>query len=362
MGSISIFCFPFYLCVSVCKINEISRKCIFNLPIMMKDNISRRTFLKTSVAVGAGLYGLSYLGSFEKPRTLKTFKENSLKKGLVVVHGNIDEGSDEGLVIKKMVRSGIRAIGGMDKLVSRGDNVVIKPNIAWDRKPEYAVNTNPFVVAALVGMCIEAGANRVKVFDHTCASNPDTSYTNSGIEKAAREAGAVVGHVNKDLFKKIKIPDGKVLDSWQFYEKLIYQDETDVLINVPIAKQHSASRLSMALKNTLGMVGGNRGSLHKDIHPKISDLNKVVKVDLTILDAFRTLKLHGPTGGRLEDVDNNFENARRLVFCVDPVAVDSYGATLFGYQGRDIGYIRESYEAGLGEIDYKLRGFEAITI
>ena len=362
MGSISIFCFPFYLCVSVCKINEISRKCIFNLPIMMKDNISRRTFLKTSVAVGAGLYGLSYLGSFEKLRTLKTFKENSLKKGLVVVHGNIDEGSDEGLVIKKMVRSGIRAIGGMDKLVSRGDNVVIKPNIAWDRKPEYAVNTNPFVVAALVGMCIEAGANRVKVFDHTCASNPDTSYTNSGIEKAAREAGAVVGHVNKDLFKKIKIPDGKVLDSWQFYEKLIYQDETDVLINVPIAKQHSASRLSMALKNTLGMVGGNRGSLHKDIHPKISDLNKVVKVDLTILDAFRTLKLHGPTGGRLEDVDNNFENARRLVFCVDPVAVDSYGATLFGYQGRDIGYIRESYEAGLGEIDYKLRGFEAITI
>jgi len=329
---------------------------------MMKDNISRRTFLKTGVAVGAGLYGLSYLSSFEKPRTLKTFKENSLKKGLVVVHGDIDERNDEGLIIKKMVRSGIRAIGGMDKLVSRGDNVVIKPNIAWDRKPEYAVNTNPLVVATLVGMCIEAGANRVKVFDHTCASNPDTSYTNSGIEKAAREAGAVVRHVNKGLFKKIKIPDGKVLDSWQFYEELIYQDETDILINVPIAKQHSASHLSMALKNTLGMVGGNRGSLHKDIHPKISDLNKVVKVDLTILDAFRTLKLHGPTGGRLEDVDNNFENARRLVFCVDPVAVDSYGATLFGYKGRDIGYIRESYEAGLGEIDYELRGFEAITI
>ena len=328
----------------------------------MKDNISRRTFLKTGVAVGAGLYGLSYLGSFERPRPLKTLKGNSLKKGLVVVHGDVDGNNDERSVIMEMVRRGIRAIGGMDKLVSRGDNVVIKPNIAWDRKPEYAVNTNPFVVAALVGMCIEAGASRVKVFDHTCASNPGTSYTNSGIEKAAREAGAVVRFVNKELFKNIKIPDGKVLVSWPFYEELIYQDETNVLINVPIAKQHSASRLSMALKNTLGMVGGNRGALHKDIHPKISDLNKVVKVDLTILDVFRTLKRHGPTGGRLEDVDNNIENARRLVFCVDPVAVDSYGTTLFGYQGRNIGYIRESYEAGLGEIDYKLRGFEAITI
>ena len=328
----------------------------------MKDNISRRTFLKTGVAVGAGLYGLSYLGSFERPRPFKAFKGNSLKKGLVVVHGDVDEKNDESSVLMEMVRRGIRAIGGMDKLVSRGDNVVIKPNIAWDRKPEYAVNTNPFVVAALVGMCLEAGANRVKVFDHTCASNPETSYTNSGIEKAAKEAGAAVRFVNKELFKDIKIPDGKALDSWEFYEELIYQDQTDILINVPIAKQHSASRLSMALKNTLGMVGGNRGSLHKDIHPKISDLNKVVKVDLTILDAFRTLKRHGPTGGRLEDVDNNVETARRLVFCVDPVAVDSYGATLFGYQGNDIGYIRESYEAGLGEIDYKLRGFEEVTV
>ncbi len=328
----------------------------------MKDNISRRTFLKTGIAIGTGLYGLSYLSSFERPRSLKTLKGNSLDKKLVVVHGDINERNDESSVIKEIVRRGVRAIGGMEKMVSKGDNVVIKPNIAWDRKPEYAVNTNPFVVAALIGMCLEAGANRVKVFDHTCASNPDTSYTNSGIEKAAKKAGAVVRFVNKELFKDIKIPDGKVLASWKFYEELIYQDETDVLINVPIAKQHSASRLSMALKNTMGMIGGNRGSIHKDIHPKIADLNRVVKVDLTVLDAFRILKRHGPTGGRLEDVDNNFESARRLVFCVDPVAVDSYGATMFGYQGRDIGYIRESYEAGLGEIDYKLKGFEEITI
>ena len=328
----------------------------------MKNNITRRGFLKAGITIGTGLCGLSYLSSFERPRSLKTLKGNSLDKKLVVVHGDINVSNDESSVITEMAKRGVRAIGGMEKLVSKGDNVVIKPNIAWDRRPEFAVNTNPFVVSALVGICMEAGANKVSVFDHTCATNPGTSYISSGIEKAAKEVGADVRFVNKDLFRDIKIPGGKALDTWPFYEKLIYQDEVDVLINVPIAKQHSASRLSMALKNTLGMVGGNRGSLHKDIHPKIADLNKVVKVDLTILDAFRTLKRHGPTGGRLEDVDNNFENARRLVFCVDPVAVDSYGATLFGYQGKDIGYIRESYEAGLGEIDFKLRGFEEITV
>ncbi|MFQ5964434.1 MAG: DUF362 domain-containing protein [Candidatus Scalinduaceae bacterium] len=328
----------------------------------MKNNISRRSFLKTSVSIGAGLCGLSYLSSIERPRHLKGLKENSFKKDLVIVHGDIDERNDEVSVIKEMLRRGIKVLGGMEKLVSKGDKIVIKPNIAWDRQPEYAVNTNPFVVAALVELCREAGAYRVKVLDHTCSTNPGPSYINSGIEKAAREAGADVRFINKKLFKDVRIEDGKVLDSWLFYEELIYQDEIDVLINVPIAKQHSTSRLSMALKNTLGMVGGNRGLLHKDIHPKIADLNKVVKVDLTVLDAFRILKRHGPTGGRLEDVDNTFENARRLVISTDPVAVDSYGATMFGYEGKDIGFIQESYEAGLGEIDFKLSGFEEISI
>lgn len=328
----------------------------------MKGNISRRSFLKTGLAVGGGLCGLSYLSSIERPKTLKGFKDSSLKKGLVVVHGNAGSENNEGLIVKEMVQRGIKALGGMEKLVSKGDRVVIKPNIAWDRRPEFAANTNPFVVAALVELCIIAGARKVKVFDHTCSTNPGPAYTNSGIQKSSRKAGANVSFVDNRLFRDIKIPGGKVLKSWQFYEELIYQDEVDVLINVPIAKQHSASRLSMALKNTLGMVGGNRGSLHEDIHPKIADLNKVVKVDLTVLDAYRVLKRHGPTGGRLEDVDNSYENARRLAICTDPVAADSYGAGLFGFKGNDIGFIKESHEAGLGEIDFKLKGFEEVVI
>ena len=329
----------------------------------MKGNISRRTFLKTGVAIGAGLYGLSYLGSIERPKPLKKLKENALKKSMIVVHGDVAESDmNEAPVIKEMVRRGIRALGNIEKLVSRGDRVVIKPNIAWGRKPEFAVNTNPYVIAALIELCLEAGARAVKVLDHTCSTNPRPSYMMSGIETASQEAGADVRFINNSFFTDVEIPDGKVLPSWPFYEELIYQDELDVLINVPIAKQHSTSRLSMALKNTFGMVGGNRGLLHKDIHPKIADLNKVVKVDLTVLDAFRTLKRNGPTGGRLEDVDNSFENARRIVISTDPVAVDSYGATLFGLKGEDIGFIQESHDAGLGDIDFYSKGFEEITV
>lgn len=326
-----------------------------------QDKISRRAFLKTGIAVGAGFYGLSYFGNMKKRPPFKKHKEHQLKPGLVVVHGNVSNHTDEQVIIKEMVQRALNALGGMNKLVSKGNRVIIKPNIAWNQKPEFAANTNPYVVAALVELCREAGAGVVKVMDHTCSINPEPSYNNSGIAAAARQAGAEVTYLNKNRFTDFTIHDGKIVKSWSFYEEMVYANEVDILINVPIAKQHGTSRLSMGLKNVFGMIGGDRGSLHADIHPKIADLNKFVKIDLTVLDAFRILKNHGPTGGRLDDVDNSSDHARRIIVSTDPVAADAYGATLFGTQPGDVGYIRESHEQGLGEIDYRLNGFEEIN-
>lgn len=329
----------------------------------MGKDISRRTFLKTAVGTGVGLYGLSYLRTLYKSKMpLKGFKDSRLKRGTVVVHCSNNTGNKgEAEVIGEMTARALTALGGIEKLVSRGDKVVIKPNISWNRAPEFATNTNPHLVASLISLCLDAGASKVRVIDHTCSSNPKPSYKISGIEDAARRSGAEVAFVDSSRFRELAIPGGKALKSWAFNDAFVLEDEVDVLINVPIAKHHSTSRLTMALKNTMGMVGWDRGRLHKDIHPKIADLNRVVKVDLTVLDAYRVLRRHGPTGGRLDDVDNSTEGARRIVISTDPVAVDSYGATLFGLRGEDIGFIREAHEAGLGEIDYRLRGFEEIT-
>lgn len=328
----------------------------------MGKDISRRTFLKAAVGTGVGLYGLSYLRTLHKAhKPLKEFKANRLKQGLVVVHA-ADSARNEAEIIRDMATRALSALGGMDKLVSRGDRVVIKPNISWNRAPEFAANTNPHLVAALVSLCLEAGASRVRVMDYTCSSNPEPSYKISGIADAARRAGAEVVFVDSSRFREIPIPGGKALGSWAFNDAFVLAEEVDVLLNVPIAKHHSTSRLTMALKNTFGMVGWDRGRLHKNIHPKIADLNRVVKVDLTVLDAYRVLKRHGPTGGRLDDVDNSVDGARRIIVSTDPVAVDAYGATLFGLRGEDIGFIREAHRAGLGEMDYRLRGFEEITV
>src|SRR3990172_9125933 len=184
----------------------------------MDNKISRRTFLKTGIAVGAVIYGLSYLGTIKRRPALKKRKEHRLKPGLVVAHGNISDTLDEPAIVKEMVRRSLNALGGMDKLVSKGNRVIIKPNIAWNQKPEFAANTNPYVVAALVELCREAGAGVVRVMDHTCSANPETSYENSGIAAEARKAGADVTYIDNRRFQAFSIPGSKVLKSLDFYK------------------------------------------------------------------------------------------------------------------------------------------------
>lgn len=312
--------------------------------------MTRRTFLKASLATVAGLSGLKLLGRRRRRRAPKGYKQHGLKRGLAVAHGEDP---------RAMAKAAVTELGGMSKLVSPGDVVVIKPNMAWPQPPEHAANTNPPVVAALVEMCVAAGAREVKVFDHTCSADPRTAYEMSGIAAAATKAGAKVKYVDPRLFVERPIKDGRALESWVFYEEVL---SADVLINAAIAKHHSTSRLSMALKNAFGMIGGNRGRLHPDIHTKIADINRALKVDLTVLDAYRILVANGPTGGRPQDVDNSRERARRVIVGVDPVAVDSYGATLFGLSGPEVGFIRESQRAGLGEMDLQKVAIHEIQV
>ncbi len=314
------------------------------------QRLSRRALLKLGLAAGAGLAGLEFLRGRKAPPAVKGLRPTTLKPGVFVARGE-DPAA--------LTRAALGAAGGMAGLVGRGDVVVIKPNMAWDRPPEMAANTNPEVVAELVRLCRAAGAGAVKVFDRTLAANPAPAYARSGIAAAARAAGAEVRPVRPDAFRSVPIPGGKSLASWTFYAEAL---ECDVLINVAIAKQHSASLLSLALKNTFGVLGGDRGLLHQDLHVRIADVNRVVKADLTVLDAYRVLRRHGPTGGRLEDVDNSREGARRVIVSRDPVAADAYGASLFAYRPEQVGFIREAHAAGLGELDFRALGLQEMEV
>ena len=182
----------------------------------------------------------------------------------------------------------------------------------------------------------------MKVFDHSC-DDPRRCYVQSGIAHAARKAGAEITFVDDRKFKEMNV-GGEVLKSWKIYTEVV---EADTLINVPIAKHHSLAKLSMAMKNWMGAVGGWRGRLHWRLNQCLADLASFFKPSLTLLDAVRILVNHGPQGGRLEDV----KGMDMVIAGVDQIAVDSFGATLFGMKGSDLGYVKEGHTRGLGRMD-----------
>ncbi|MCX8021654.1 MAG: DUF362 domain-containing protein [Syntrophorhabdaceae bacterium] len=251
----------------------------------------------------------------------------------------ISEGKDYAAITK----NAISGIGGIGAYVKKGDVVVIKPNIGWDRKPEYAANTHPLVVKSIAEECLKAGAKRVKVFDNTC-NDPRRCYENSGIQPALKGMKDVeMKHVEDERFVKTRL-NGRFLKEWEIYDEAL---KADVFINVPIAKHHSLTRLTLALKNMLGIMGGNRGYLHRGMEDALSDINSVVKSHLVVIDATRILLDHGPQGGSLGDV----KVLNRVIASTDIVAADAYATTLFNLKPQDISTTVVAYKRGLGEMD-----------
>jgi len=253
-----------------------------------------------------------------------------------------------------LVRKSIEMLGGIEKFVKKGDVVVVKPNIGWDRVPRQAATTNPEVIAEIVRLCKQAGAKKVQIFDRTC-NQARRCYARSQIEKAAKSVGADISYVYPQKFQKVRIPEGKLLKSWEFYRDAL---KADVFINVPIAKHHSLSRVTLGLKNMMGILGGNRGKIHNHFDVKIVDLNTVIKPQLTILDAVRILLRNGPQGGNLNDV----KQLDTIIAGVDPVAVDAYGATLFGLKPAELGFLREAHSRGLGKMDLETLKIEMVNL
>lgn len=286
--------------------------------------MDRRGFLKTVLVAGTAL---SIPGSSD---IFIEALEAAEKADLVVAHG---------LSPATITKAAINGLGGIKAFISRGDIVVVKPNIGWDRLPAYAATTNPEVVSTVISLCYEAGAKKVKVFDNSVA-DPRRCYKQSGISAAATSAGGIVNFIDERKFRDMKLP-GVALKSWPLYTEAV---EADKFINIPIAKTHGLSKLTLGMKNLMGIMGGSRGRIHQRINESLVDLAMTVKPSLVVLDAVRILMAHGPQGGDLADV----KLLNTVVAGRDQVAVDAFGATLFGVQGADLGCVRAGNKAGLG--------------
>ncbi len=238
----------------------------------------------------------------------------------------------------------VATLGGMEAFVKKGADVVVKPNICTGyHGPEYAATTNPDVVGTLVSLCRRAGAGRVRVMDLPFGGPAEEAYRVSGIKDAVEKAGGEMHLMSPAGFRTYRIPDGLDLTSWPIYTDVL---SCDVLIDVPIAKDHGSTRLSLAGKNLLGVIL-DAGQIHTNIGQRTADLVSVCRPTLTVVDAVRVLTANGPTGGDLNDV----ERLDTVLASTDIVAADAYAATLFDLTGADIPYVQAAYDMGLGEMD-----------
>lgn len=287
----------------------------------MPHQYTRRDFLKIA-AQGAALLAISPLLSAET-------KEPDLY---------VLEGTD----YKKLIREGFNSIGGIVNLVKPGDYVVIKPNAAWSRTPEQAANTHPDLISETVRMALDAGARKVDVIDHTC-DNYKSAFKINGIEEAVKKAGGkMISLGEADTFTEVSIEKAKILKKASIASQIL---EADCFINMPIAKDHGASTLTMGMKNYMGIIK-DRWTFHiKGLHQCIADINSYVKPDLIIMDCTRILTTRGPKG------PGDVKVLNKIIIGKDPVAVDSLGTTYFGFKPGDIEYIKIASGMGLGRMD-----------
>jgi uncharacterized protein (DUF362 family) len=251
------------------------------------------------------------------------------------------------------VRKAVEILGGMGEFVSKNDVVFVKPNISWDRLPKQAATTNPLVVETVVRMVLEAGAKKVLVADNTC-NDARRCYARSGIREAAERAGARVSYMEDRKFKKMKL-GGEVLEDWEVYTDVI---EADKIINIPIAKHHGLSGVTLSMKNLMGLIGGSRNRLHQKLAQSVVDLAAFFKPTLHILDAIRILKARGPASGTTKDI----EELGTIAACTDPVMIDAFGITLFGKDPSEFDHVRLGEERGLGKSDFRGAGLRQINL
>lgn len=270
-------------------------------------------------------------------------------KGLPIRdHRVADEASRPPLVVARgrnpaqLVNAALAGVGGMGRFVKAGETVLVKPNMAWDRSPEQGANTHPAVVAEVVRQCFAAGAGRVVVVENPVHDARRTA-AHSGIGAAVATAGGELELPTATAFEWTAI-GGSLLEGWEVFSSLLRADR---VINVPVVKHHALSGLTCGLKNHMGLIGGNRGRLHQEIHVSLADLAAAVRPTLTVVDATRVMTRNGPTGGRLDDV--RVEDA--VAVGTDPVACDAWAARLLGLDPREVGHIVQAEGRGLGRIE-----------
>ncbi len=310
-------------------------------------NITRKEFLQTLAAAGTAA-AFSSIGAVDL--MAQNVASNNVYNLVAVMGGEPDD----------MFNLAIAQMGGIKRFVKPGMKVTVKPNIGWDKTPELAANTNPILVSAIIKACWDAGAKEITVFDHTC-DEWRRCYQTSGIEEAAKKLGAnVVPGNDGKYYREIQLPNAKNMKTAMVHQAIL---DSDVWINCPVMKNHSGARMTLCMKNHMGIVLDRRYMHTHDLQQCIADICTLKPAAvLNIVDAYRAMLFNGPRGRS----ENDVVQPKALIMGTDIVAVDTLATKFFGQFTsmplQDVGHLALGEELGLGTMNPPKASIKTINL
>ncbi|MCX7014535.1 MAG: DUF362 domain-containing protein [Candidatus Sumerlaeota bacterium] len=331
------------------------------------NKLSRREFLWRVGAAGAvaaaGVGGAIALhqpkhcvpGISNQSARLPQLRKFNVERSASDVALSVAHGDD----VEAMVRAAIGELGGMGKFIQKGDKVVLKPNVAFDRPPALGATTSPEVLRAVARLVQEAGASEIRILDNPI-NQPEGCFAKSGITQAAKDlAGAMKVSLvlpAESLFETVHI-GGVALGDWPMLLRPLL--DADKVIGIAPAKDHNLCHASMTMKNWYGLLGGRRNQFHQDIYNVVADLAFMMTPTLVVLDGSRVLMRNGPTGGSLADV----KAGRTIIAGVDAVAVDACGVeTLLERDVAKVEYLQRAHDRGIGRMDWRALNWKEAAV
>ena len=254
-----------------------------------------------------------------------------------------------------MVEAAMVAMGGVNLFIQKGDVVVIKPNVAFDKNPDLAATTQPDTVMAVTRLCFGAGARKVIVADNPI-NNPESCFYKTKVGEAAIRAGAELMMPKDSYFEQLFVGGETIVGTWRMFYRP-FREATKVIGISPV-KDHNLCKATVTMKNWYGLLGNPRNQFHQNIHGIISDFALMMKPTLVIADGRKLLMRNGPTGGSLNDV----KRGDTMVIGTDSTAVDSWCVTRLLERPREqIIYLDKVIKRGLGQ-DWRPQWTQEITV
>ena len=262
------------------------------------------------------------------------------ERATVAIARTTDEGvDDEG--VERLVEEALRHLGGLERFVKPGQTVLIKPNLTIFRLARDGATTDPRLVAALARLARAAGASAVQVGEcSSCGQVTRNIMRATGMERAAREAGAEPVYFDEVEQVEVGVPRGKLIERLPVPRPLL---EADVVIACPKLKTHFLDPITGAIKLWVG--AARQDTMHRlhrdDVHETVADLMSVTRPDLVVMDAIWAGEGNGPVA-----VSGRFAGC--VLASDDPVALDVVAGDLAGFDGAALRFPRAAAERGIG--------------